>query len=235
MHVPCFTTGNFQPHHLFLEDAEYGRALDALVKAVSDILVTSPDGARVFLGKRKVHPQPDWWVIGGRAKPGESPQEAARRNIRRELGLDIPPSRFEVIGSYSLTWAVRAQAPADHGTADISTMHRMVLHAAEESRLKIDEKEYADIGWHTKEEVLAGDFHPVLKQAIRDLQVFELQKRLEEAVDQEAEESELVALTRDYVAAVKASRFDQGKVHVDFDEKARTYVSSCLPGDSCGQ
>ena len=25
-------------------------------------------------------------------------------------------------------------------------------------------KEYADIGWHTKEEVLAGDFHPVLKQ-----------------------------------------------------------------------
>ena len=34
MHVPRFITGHFKPQHLFLEDAEYGRALDALVKAV---------------------------------------------------------------------------------------------------------------------------------------------------------------------------------------------------------
>lgn len=75
----------------------------------SDVLITSADGSRVFLGKRKalpaarVHPQPDWhlglfktlhgfihrkfqaplvgffrWGFGGRAKPGESPQEAVR-------------------------------------------------------------------------------------------------------------------------------------------------------------
>ncbi|OLQ04809.1 Dual specificity protein phosphatase 1B [Symbiodinium microadriaticum] len=231
MHVPCFTTGDFKPHHLFLEDAEYGRALDALVKAVSDILVTSPDGSHVFLGKRKVHPQPDWWFIGGRAKPGETPQQAASRNLRRELGLEVPSSRLKVIGCYSLTWAVRAQAPADHGTADISTVHSMVLHPEEERQLKIDEEEYADLRWHTKQEVLTGEFHPVLKQAIRDLQVHELQKRMEEAVEREVEEAELVALARMYVAAVKeASQFDRGVLRVDFDEQARSYVASCLSG-----
>ena len=57
---PCFATGNFKPHHLFWrrcgwvmlglaydlsasesrQDAEYGRALDALVKAVRGVSAT---------------------------------------------------------------------------------------------------------------------------------------------------------------------------------------------------
>ena len=57
---PQFVTGDFEPHHKFLPDDEYGRALDALVKACSDVLVVADGGARVFLGRRCVEPQPDW-------------------------------------------------------------------------------------------------------------------------------------------------------------------------------
>ncbi|CAE7535666.1 DSPTP1B [Symbiodinium pilosum] len=142
--------------------------------------------------------------------------------------LDVKMKRG-VIGSYSLTWAMRAQAPADHGTADISTMHFMVLHPEEESQLRIDKEEYADLRWYAKEDVLTGHFHPVLKQAIRDLQVHWVLKRLEEAVDTEIEESEILALTREYVAAVKASDLTgKGAIRVDFDERTRTYAVACL-------
>jgi hypothetical protein len=78
--VPQFVTGDFTPAKIFLEDAEYGRALDALVKACSDILVVSSDGRSVLLGQRKVEPQPDWWFIGGRAKPGDTTREVRQRS-----------------------------------------------------------------------------------------------------------------------------------------------------------
>ena len=32
-------------------------------------------------------------------------------------------------------------------------------------------QEYAELGWHTKEEVLTGEFHPVLKQALPTCQM----------------------------------------------------------------
>jgi hypothetical protein len=58
-----------------MPDEEYGRALDCLVKACCDVIVSVADGARaagtdmeekIFLGRRQVEPQPDWWFIGGR-------------------------------------------------------------------------------------------------------------------------------------------------------------------------
>ena len=50
---PQFVTEIFTSHAQFLPDEEYGRALDTLVKAVSDTLVTNADG-KILLGKRKV-------------------------------------------------------------------------------------------------------------------------------------------------------------------------------------
>ena len=38
----------------FLPDAEYGVALDNLVKGCTDILLVNPDGTRIFIGKRCV-------------------------------------------------------------------------------------------------------------------------------------------------------------------------------------
>ena len=52
------------------------RALDCFVKGCADLFLTDAKG-RVCLGKRKVHPQPDWWLLGGRMKAGDTIQEAA--------------------------------------------------------------------------------------------------------------------------------------------------------------
>ena len=50
---PQFVTGDFTPHHKFLPDDEYGRALDCLVKGCSDLLLTDARGL-VLLGERRV-------------------------------------------------------------------------------------------------------------------------------------------------------------------------------------
>jgi hypothetical protein len=52
--VPHHNTGGFSSHRVRLPDKEYGQALDCLVKGCSDMLLLSPDGSRLLLGKRKV-------------------------------------------------------------------------------------------------------------------------------------------------------------------------------------
>ena len=107
--VPHHNTGEFKSHRKFLADKEYGEALDCLVKACADMLLVSPDGNRVFLGKRKVQPQPDWWFTGGRVFPGETPPDACCRLLRRELGLEIDPQRLKPVCCQSMVWGMREQ------------------------------------------------------------------------------------------------------------------------------
>merc|ERR1719159_1501656 len=99
--VPHHDTGGFVSHRKFLDDATYGDALDCLVKACTDMLLVHPDGERVLLGKRSVQPQPDWWFVGGRMMPGETPAQSCRRLLKRELGLEIDVARFEAVCSQS--------------------------------------------------------------------------------------------------------------------------------------
>ena len=151
--VPHHNTGSFRSHRVRLPDKEYGEALDCLVKGCSDLLLTSPDGARVLLGKRKVQPQPvpplpldtqpvsrvgqcaspqaancgrtvcqDWWFVGGRIFPGETPAQSCSRLLKRELALEIDPSRFETVCCQSLAWGMREQPPKDHGTTDLQVV-----------------------------------------------------------------------------------------------------------------
>jgi len=220
--VQQYVTGNFIPHHCFLEDAEYARALDAIVKAVSDTLVTTPDGDRVFLGQRKVEPQPDWWFFGGRARPGEAPQEAAVRNMKRELGLELVPARFEVVGTYSLVWEKRAQEPIGHGTADISTVHRLILSDEELASIAIDEQEYANTSWFECDEVLAGQFHPAIKQAIRDMRVVKAYEAMAASIAEGVDDTALAQHARDLVWLV--GRPTRTIVRVHFDAEASVYT-----------
>ena len=104
--MPHHVTGAFSSHRKFLDDKEYGEALDCLVKACSDLLLQSPDGQRIFIGKRLVHPQPDWWFVGGRIFPGETPVQSCCRLLRRELALEIEPARFQTVYCQSLNLAL---------------------------------------------------------------------------------------------------------------------------------
>ena len=162
-----FVTGDFTPQKVFLPDKEYGLALDALVKGCADVLLTRGEGAslRILLGKRKVEPQPDWWFVGGRTRPGDTPAEGAARNVKRELGLAIETRRFVHVNTYSFVWNYRQQAPTTNGTADASTVFELPLTQAEADGLgpsKFDKNEYADAAWVGPLDILEGDYHPCL-------------------------------------------------------------------------
>ena len=119
-----------------------------------------------------MEPQPDWWFIGGRARPGDTTREAAARNVKRELGIAAAPGRFSVVGTYSMVWQMRQQTPQANGTADVSTVHALVLTAEEEAAgVVLDEKEYSASRFVPLSSVDApgSAYHPCLQQAVRDL------------------------------------------------------------------
>merc|ERR1711957_822630 len=136
-----------------------------------------------------------------------------------------PPSRFEVIANYSFVWHMRTQPPADHGTADISTIHHLTLGPDEVATVKLDEKEYKDARWFLAEEVLAGEFHPALKQAIRDLRARKAYVSLETAVAMGADDSQVAQLARDLVARGAASLETPVKVRFDAASAKYSYVT----------
>ena len=167
--VPHFDTGGFTSHRTYLSDKEYGEALDCIVKGCTDILITCPKRESILLGKRKVQPQPDWWFVGGRIFPGETPAVSCCRLLKRELQIDVAPGRLEPICCQSLAWAHREQTPKHHGTTDIQVAHTLCLLPGEEQRVVLDPKEYFESKWVPIDSVLHGDYHPALKFAVRSL------------------------------------------------------------------
>ena len=227
--TPQFVTGHFTPRRVFLADREYGLALDALVKGCSDVLVVSSDVQRVLLGRRKVEPQPDWWFIGGRSRPGETTRAAAQRNVHRELGLDLDESRFEVVANYSMVWSYRQQAPTENGTADLSTIHVVYLTEQEEKRgvPALDPNEYHESHWWNTEEILTDQndrFHPCLVSSLRSLKAKIAFQTLEEAADNGDEDGEILKKALQFVQTMKQAKSTESSVKVVFDKTALKYV-----------
>eukprot|EP00897_Mesotaenium_endlicherianum_P006555 jgi/Mesen1/5928/ME000301S05069 len=167
-HLPHFVTGEFKSQNVFLEDKEYGLALDCLVKACTDLFILDGEGSNcnILLGKRIVEPQPDWWFMGGRMKPGETPEQSVARLVGRELNLIVNPVDIKLIGVHSYAWQRRQQLPMDNGTCDISACFSLVLEKAVVDSIKFDEKEYSDIRWFSIEEIISGEnFHPALRSS----------------------------------------------------------------------
>ena len=84
--------------------------------------------------------------MGGRMKPGDTPQQSLVRLMKRELSLDIPPHHFRPLGVHSYAWARRQQPPMDNGTCDISLVYTLVLDAKVVESIKRDPKEYNEMG-----------------------------------------------------------------------------------------
>lgn len=224
--TPQFVTGPFTPRRVFLPDREYGLALDALVKGCSDVLVVSSNGQKVLLGRRKVEPQPDWWFIGGRSKPGDTTAAAAARNVKRELGLEFPESRFEVVANYSMVWSYREQEPTENGTADLSTVHMIRLTESEEQKdISLDPKEYHESSWWDIEEVLSqvDRFHPCLRNSLSSLKAKWALEALEKASGGN-DDAVIAEKARLFVTAMKEAKSSAPSIKVRFDTKACKYV-----------
>lgn len=228
--TPQFVTGPFTARRVFLPDREYGLALDALVKGCSDVLAVSSDSKKLLLGRRKVEPQPDWWFIGGRSKPGDTTTAAAARNVKRELGLDFSESRFEVVANFSMVWSYREQAPTENGTADLSTIHTVHLTKEEEEMgvPSLDPKEYHESKWWDIEELLSQDdrFHPCLLSSIKTLKAKWALNALEIATEENMslEKDVIAEKALQFIKAMKDARSTESSVKVLFDAEACKYV-----------
>lgn len=149
----------------FLDPEVYGRALDSIVKACVDIAIVDDDG-QVLLGRRRVHPHPDWWLVGGRMFPGESPPESAARIVKRECALDgIELRRFDFLRVVSYTWSLRAQPPESNGTADIVLIYALRLTKDECAKIRLEQNEYDSHRWISAS-LQEDGFHPALKDTL---------------------------------------------------------------------
>lgn len=131
-----------------LPRALYATALDHLVITCVDIVLTHHN--HILLGQRRQQPRADWWVLGGRMSVGERPEVAARRKVQTEAGLVLACDRFHFVGVYSTCFAVREQAPAEHGSHTVNLTYQAELTANERDRVQLDADEYtAEWRWLT--------------------------------------------------------------------------------------
>lgn len=174
-----FETGKHPRKPVFLADEEYSKALDCLTKACTDLFLINSETKKVLLGKRKVHPQPDWWFgAGGRMKPGENCYESAARILKRELAFVLPPleqthvqqgGRFLGVGAYSFTWEMREQEPQTNGCADISVIMAIEVTPQEIATFKMDNQEYETHDWFEVMQVVNDETkHPALRRGLAD-------------------------------------------------------------------
>lgn len=167
MNYNHFVTKQFISHGQYLNDTDYAKVLDNVVIAVVDCVLINY-GKEILLGKRTREPWPNWWMIGGRMKPGESFEQTAARNVKRELTLDIDPARFIYVGCYSMVWGMRAQAPQENGCHTLSVT--MMLRVSEdETRQIMPNDEYHELKWiKLADAEKDGDLHPALHKIISD-------------------------------------------------------------------
>ena len=160
-HGDHFEEEGFVPHAIFMDEKDYAKVLDNIVVTCVDICVVNRQD-QILLGKRTWYPMRDWWIIGGRMRPGESFNEAAARHIKRELGLEVDPCRFERLWEYSMAWAKRAQPPEDNGCHMVSITMLLRLEPKEEAQIKHNE-EYEAVQWVDLDTVAEDtSLHPAL-------------------------------------------------------------------------
>ena len=162
-----YVVGDFKSHASFLGDDEYGRVLDSIVVACSDIILVYNN--QILIGMRTRDPQPNWWLIGGRMKPGESFQVAASRNLKRELGLNLSPDRLKYLTTFSAVWARRHHPPTENGIHTISAVMFVNITEEEKRRIRIND-EYESIKWVDPSDLVRDDYyHGALRQCASEI------------------------------------------------------------------
>ncbi|MFE0135831.1 NUDIX domain-containing protein [Streptomyces sp. NPDC059037] len=112
-----------------------GNATQARKRVAADVLLRDEEG-RILL----VNPtcKPGWDLPGGMAEANESPDDAARRELKEELGLGIRPLRLLVIDWVAPhgPWDDQIALIFDGGTLDADQIAILRPHDQELSELR---------------------------------------------------------------------------------------------------
>jgi ADP-ribose pyrophosphatase YjhB (NUDIX family) len=156
-----------QPQQTIMDDVTYAKALDAIVVACVDIALTK--NGQILLGKRTRHPQPDWWIVGGRMRAGETFAKAAVRLLYNELRTPITPERLVPLTVFAAAWNQRAFEPVSNGTHTLSVVMTVEVSDEEAQNMRFND-EYSDHGW-TNFATIAGNeqLHPAVRQVAQAL------------------------------------------------------------------
>lgn len=158
----------------FLTDAEYRLIQNNVVIGCTDVLIVDESTGEALSGYRQQKPQEGYWFsCGGRMERGQSYQEAGAAKIKEELGLEIDPSRLELLTAYSTAFDKRAQEPQEEGVHTSNAV--VVLFVSPEERLKMQfqlNEEHSKTEWMPLEEILDRHetFPPVLRDAIEKVE-----------------------------------------------------------------
>lgn len=151
---------------------EYSQVLDSVVIANADIICYRPNGD-VLLGVRADRPlKNELWIFGGRMKPGESLNDTAARNIKRELGITADPSRLGVSQMYNIMWEGRHEKPQEYGFQTMMTIMTYKCNDQEARAVTAADQTHNGMKWYTKQEILelekSDQLHPFLPEVLRD-------------------------------------------------------------------
>lgn len=98
----CFSENGFSPSDIWLSNGEFERATAAMVYLCVDIAMYNIGAitscVSLYLAKRSIHPAlGEWWVCGGRVKPGEMLVQAALRHLELDTTLKPDESRLQLL------------------------------------------------------------------------------------------------------------------------------------------
>lgn len=100
----------------------------------------SPDGDRVLLGRQAIWPQGMYSCLAGFVEPGESLEEAARREVKEESGIRLGHVMYH------------SSQPWPFPNSLMIGCHAEALN--EEPNVTLEDKELEDARWFSRSQVL---------------------------------------------------------------------------------
>jgi len=146
-----------------IPDEVYEKILEySVISAVDGIIFHN---GKVLLAKRTQEPcKGEWWIPGGKQNKNELPEDAVKRKIKNEIGIDVKVEKM--IGVYDVMFDKTAFPNVKTGVHYVARVY-VVTPVNLEIKLDSTQKEYR---WINRVE---EGLHDYVKTALRDSKVFE--------------------------------------------------------------
>lgn len=93
----------------------HARVIESYINVCADAVPVNFSRKTIWLAKRRIKPQQDWWWIGGRMQAGETEEVALARKFKAETSLAVVPERFQFVCLNRYFWKDRRQEPQELG------------------------------------------------------------------------------------------------------------------------